>query len=964
MRLTPIMAAISSLTLLASSQAFAGSFEKTATGVVIKPDQGPAREVRLEVMSDNIIHVVKLDQSGKKLTPSMMTVATPCGTCTFAVAKAGNGKDEAVTLKAGKISATVSLANGYVQFANAKGEVFLKQAAEQFTPVTIGGKPFLAITEGFNHGTKDAYYGLGQHQNAQMNLNGEDVLLAQHNMDVAVPFLVSDRNYGLLWDNNAISRFGNPRPYGPIGRDLKLADDQGKAGSLTARYYVDGKLVLTRQEKDIAYQYLKDVAENWPKEIPAIKDLKNKEVKVVWDGTLTSDKPGVHKMQLYSSDYATLSIDGKQILDVWRQGWNPWYHNFEVKFAKDKPVKLHLEWKPAGGMVTITHNDPLPDAERHSLTMSSEIAEAINYHVISADSIDNVIAGYRQLTGQAPLMPKWAYGYWQSRQRYETQQQLLDTVHEYRKRHWPLDNIVQDWFYWPEPGWGSHDFDKARFPDPKGMVDEVHKNHARIMISIWGKFYDSTDNYKEFVSKGHMWTKNVENGALDWVGPGYKNSHYDPYTQEARDIYYRQLKHKLVDLGFDAWWMDNSEPDVLSNTRPEDFKKLIGPTVYGAGEVTYNPYSLMHTKAMIDGLRRDQPDTRQFILSRSGFAGIQRNSTAVWSGDTVARWNNLYDQISAGVSFSMSGIPNWTHDIGGYAQEDRYQGEDAGSAQENRNAAAAQVKPEDLKEWQELNLRWFQFGAFSPLFRSHGEVVKREIYNIAPEDSEMRDSMVWYLKLRYRLMPYIYATASDTYYQSGTIMRGLMMDFPKDEKVKDLKDQYLFGHEFMVAPVYTYGARERSVYMPKGASWYDFNTGRLYKGGETVTVAAPATRIPVFVKAGAIVPMGPVTQYVDEQPDAPITLKVYTGADGKFSLYEDDGVTNAYTRGEFSRIPLTYDDKAGALTIGDRAGQYKGMIAKRTFRIHFIKPGVATSESFDDADKIVSYDGKAITVRR
>jgi alpha-D-xyloside xylohydrolase len=965
MQIKPIMTTAAWLALIASSQAYAGSFEKTATGVVVKPDQGSIKEVRLEVMADNIIHVVKLDQAGKRLTPSLMTVAKPC-VCTFTVSPGADhgGHGPSVTLKAGKIAATVSLTNGYVQFADAKGKVFLNQAAESLTPVTIGGKPFLATTESFNHGTKDAYYGLGQHQNAQMNLNGEDVLLAQHNMEVAVPFVVSDKNYGLLWDNNAISRFGNPKAYGPMARDLKLTDAQGKSGGLTARYYVDGKLALTRQEANIAYQYLKDVAENWPKEIPAIKDLKDKEVKVVWDGMLASDKPGVHKMQLYASDYATLSIDGKQVLDVWRQGWNPWYHNFEVTFAKDKPVKLHLEWKPSGGMVAITHNDPLPDAERHSLTMSSEVAEAINYHVISADSIDNVIAGYRHLTGQAPLMPKWAYGFWQSRQRYETQEQILDAVHEYRKRGWPLDNIVQDWFYWPENAWGSHDFDKARFPDPKGMVDAIHKNHAHVMLSIWGKFYDGTDNYKEFVSKGHMWTKNVEDGALDWVGPGYKNSHYDPYTQEARDIYYRQLKHKLVDLGFDAWWMDNSEPDVLSNTRPEDFKKLIGPTVYGAGEVTYNPYSLMHTTAMIDGLHRDQPDARQFILSRSGFAGIQRNSTAVWSGDTAARWNNLYDQISAGVSFSMSGIPNWTHDIGGYAQETRYQGEDAGAAQENRSTGAAQVKPEDLKEWQELNLRWFQFGAFSPLFRSHGEVVKREIYNIAPDGSDMRDSMVWYLKLRYRLMPYIYATASDTYYQSGTIMRGLVMDFPKDELVKDIKDQYLFGHELMVAPVTAYGARERKVYMPKGASWYDFDTGKLYKGGETATVPAPVKRIPVFVRAGAIVPMGPVTQYVDEMPDAPITLKIYTGADGKFSLYEDDGVTNGYARGEFSRIPLSYDDKSGTVTIGDRVGQYKGMAAKRTFRIHFVKPGVATSESLDATDKVVGYEGKAIKVKR
>ncbi|GGB88480.1 glycoside hydrolase family 31 protein [Pseudoduganella buxea] len=941
---------------IACSPALAGTFQQTVSGITVTPDTGAAKEIRLELMADNIVHVVKVDQAGKQLTPSLMTVAKPCA-CRFDVKKTGN----AVALTAGRIVATVSLADGQVQFADPKGGVFLKQASESITPVNLEGRQFLAVKQGFNHGTKDAFYGTGQHQNGQMNLNGEDVQLLQHNMDVAVPFVVSDKNYGLLWDNNGISRFGDPRPYGPMERDLKLADADGKAGALTARYYVGGKLALTRRESDIKYQYLKDVAEFWPKELGPLKGLKD--VRVVWEGTLTSDKPGRHKMQMYSSDYATLTIDGKKTLDVWRQGWNPWYHNFEVDFTAGKPVRFHLDWKPEGGMIAMTHNDPLPKPERHSLTMSSELAEGLNYYVIRGTSIDNVIGGYRTLTGEQPMMPKWAYGFWQSRQRYETQQQLLDTVAQYRQRGWPLDNIVQDWFYWPENGWGSHDFDKKRFPDPKGMVDAVHKQNARIMISIWGKFYSDTDNYKELAAAGGMWTKNVENGDLDWVGPGYKNSHYDPYTQKARDMYYRQMKTKLVDLGFDAWWMDNTEPDVLSNSRLEDFKKLIGPTVYGPGEVTFNSYSLAHTQGFYDHLKADQPDKRQFILSRSGFAGVQRNAVAVWSGDIVGRWNNLYDQISAGVQMSMSGIPNWTHDIGGYAQETRFQTGELGSAQENRTVDGSKAKPEDIAEWQEMNLRWFQFGAFSPLFRSHGEVVKREIYNLAPEGSPTRESMVWYLKLRYRLMPYIYATASDTHFNSGSIMRGLVMDFPKDEKVKDIRDQYLFGSAMLVAPVYAHGARERSVYLPKGAAWYDYFTGQRHEGGKTITVKAPETQMPLLVKAGAIVPMGPVTQYVDEKPDAPITLKVYTGASGQFSFYEDDGVTEAYRRGEFTRIPLRYDEHTGTLSIGAREGQYKGMVGKRTFRVHFVKPGTSSADTLDTADKEVTYEGKPVTVK-
>jgi len=946
------------LLLAAGNAAFAGTFQKTSTGIEVKPDTGAAKLVRLNLMSDNIIQVVKLNAEGKNLTPSLMTVATPCADkCTFTVSPSA----DSVQLKAGKIAATVSLKDGQVAFFDAAGKRFLAQASEAMTPVTVGGKPFFAIKQGFNHGTKDAYYGLGQHQNNQMNYNGEDVVLQQHNMIAAVPFVVSDKNYGVLWDNNSISRFGDTKPYDHMSRDLTLRGVDGKSAGLTAKYYAEGKLLLTRQEKDINYQYLKDVDQNWPKEIKPLKDLKD--VRVVWEGTMTSPKAGVHKMQLYSSDYAKLTVDGKQVMDVWRMGWNPWYHNFEVTFAANKPVKIQLDWKASSGMVAITHNDPLPAAERHSLTMSSEIAEAINYYVISADSMDNVIGGYRHLTGAQPMMPKWAYGFWQSRQRYETQEQLLDTVKQYRQRGWPLDNIVQDWFYWPEDGWGSHDWDKKRFPNPKGMVDEVHKMNARIMLSVWGKFYANTDNYKELAAKGHMWTKNVENGSRDWVGKGYLNSHYDPYTKEARDIYYRQLKTKLVDLGFDAWWMDNTEPDVLSNSRLEDFKELIGPTVYGAGEITFNPYSLVSTGAMYDGLKRDQPDTRQFILSRSGFAGIQRNAVAVWSGDTVGRWNNLYDQIASGTNMSMSGVPNWTHDIGGYAQEVRYQAGDVGSAQENRTVGNAKAKPEDMEEWRELNQRWWQFGAFTPLFRSHGEVVKRELYNISAGDDAMRDNMVWFLKLRYRLMPYIYTMASDTHYHNGTMMRGLVMDFPNDEKAKNVKDQYMFGPSFLVAPVHEYKARSRQVYLPAGADWYDFYTGERHQGGATRKIDAPRDRMPLFVKAGSVITTGPVTQYVDEKPDAPITILVYAGANGVTSLYEDDGVSNGYTRGEASRIPIAYDDKTGTVQIGARAGQYKGMVAKREFKVRLIKPGVSTSATLEASDKSVSYDGKPVTIK-
>ena len=924
---------------MSAGAAMAGTYERTPTGFVLKPDTGSAKEIRLEVVGERIIHVLAVDDTTRPQIEELVAVAKPSGSFTVV-----DGKDT-VTLKAARASAQVSLKTGLVTFFNAVGQPVLTETSAAITPVTIEGQSYVSTQAQFNPGTREALYGLGQHQNAQMNLNGEDVELNQHNMDVAVPFVVSDKNYGLLWDNYSITRFGDPRPYGLFGRDLTLTSEDGKAG-LTARYYVDDQLVLTRTESDIDYQYQKDVDEKLPPEIRAAQAA-NKAVRVTWDGSMASDKAGVHKMQLYASDYATLTLDGKEIMAVWRQNWNPWYHNFEVTFAKAKPIRFHLEWKPAGGMVAVTHNDPLPAAARHSLTFSSEAGTGMNYYFVVGESIDGVIAGYRELTGTAPLMPKWAYGYWQSRQRYVTQDDLLGVLKEYRSRGWPIDNMVQDWSYWRKDQWGSHEFDPTRFPDPKGMVDAVHAQHAHIMISIWGKFYPNTDNYKELDDKGYMFRQNVLNGTKDFIG--FENSHYSPYSQDARDIYYRQLKDKLIGLGFDAWWMDNTEPDVNSNERPADFAKLITPTQMGPGALVHNLYALENTRAMYDGLQRDQPDRRQFILTRSGFAGLQRNAAAVWSGDLVARWNNLYDQVAAGVNFSLSGIPNWTSDIGGYAQEARY-----------RN----NPKPEDLREWRELNLRWFQFGAFSPLFRSHGEEIKREIYEISPDDSDMRDSMVWYDKLRYRLMPYIYATASDTYFNAGTIMRGLVMDFPGDAKVTDIKDEYLFGHDLLVAPVSTYQARSRPVYLPRGVQWYDFYSGERHEGGRSIMASAPATRIPLFVRAGSILPLGPVTQYVDEKPGAPLTLTVYTGADGSFSLYEDDGDSNGYAKGAFSRIPLSYDERTGKLTIGTRSGSFPGMIHTRVFRVRFIKPGTSTSQGFDDVDAEVIYVGDPVSVTR
>jgi alpha-D-xyloside xylohydrolase len=774
-------------------------------------------------------------------------------------------------------------------------------------------------------------------------------------MDIGVPFVVSTRNYGVLWDNNGITRLGDPKPYGFASRDFKIRDAAGKDGGFTARYFIDGQLKLERVEKDINYQYIRDRF-NWPKELLTGKEpnagsppnmLPNQSV--TWEGTLESEKAGNHKFQIYGSSYFKVYVDGKLVLDRWRQNWGAWYHNFDVVMTAGIPVAVKIEWIPNDGYIALLHNDPLPQPERHSLTFTSDVGSAIDYYFIAGASQDEVISGYRTLTGKAVMMPRWAYGYWQSRQRYTNQKELLDVVAEYRKRRIPIDNIVLDWFYWKEDSWGSHEFDPARFPDPKGMIDKLHAQNTRLMISVWPKFYPTTANYKELDAAGFMYRGNVEAGALDWVGPGYLNSFYDPYSKAARDIYWRQVNEKLGVLGVDAWWMDATEPDVHSNLDIDSIKARIGPTAIGPAEQYFNSYPLVHSGGVYEGARAARPDTRVFILTRSGFAGIQRNASALWSGDIVSRWDDLYNQISAGVSIGYSGIPNWTFDIGGFANESRYT--------TNKPAAA------DLEEWRELNLRWFQFGAFAPLFRSHGEYPLREIFNLAPQGSEVYDSLVWHDKLRYRLLPYIYTIAADTYHRDGTIMRGLAMDFADDAAARDVRDEYLFGKAFLVAPVHKHKARSRQVYLPAGAAWYDFHTGTQHAGGENIEAAAPLARMPLYVRAGSIVTVGPEIQYSSEKPGAPITLFVFTGADGSFDYYEDDGVSYGYERGEFARIPLRYDAEKESLTIGARAGSYSGMPEARTFKVRWIKSGGKAPADLDAAaDTSVEYRGGEITV--
>ena len=940
----------------ASAAGVAQRVERSDTGIVVTPAQGPV--LRLQVYGDRIIRVTKMPTRSADVAQSLMVTAKPISN-DFTLN--GERSSPIVTLSTGKSSAEVDIRTGRVSFRNEIGGsiVLAESGAAGFAPTAADRQPFLSIQQQFNRGTDEGFYGLGQHQNGQMNYNGEDVELAQHNMDVAIPFVVSTRNYGLLWDNNSITRFGNPRPYlyaGGTGDGLIVDGGRG----WTATYTVNDRMIVKRQEPAIDLQYLEN-RKDWPAGTRTSDDGNTVPgLKVVWTGTVVPTSGGLHRFRLYSSSYAKLFVDGREVLSKWRQNWNPWYHNFDLQLVGGQPHAVRVEWEPNGGYIALLHADPRPGPDRHSLTLSSELGRAVDYYFVGGRNLDEVIAGYRRLTGKAPIMPKWAYGFWQSRQRYETQGQLLETLREYRKRGVPLDNIVQDWNYWPEDQWGCHCFDASRFPDPRAMIDEVHRSGSHVMISVWAKYYKDIPNFRELDAVGGIYRNMVTPRAdepasdpnyihgmyRDWVGPGYPNAFYDPYNRQARDIYARQVIEGIASKGFDAWWLDSDEPDFHSNLTIEERKRRMGPTALGPGAALFNSYPLVHVEGVYDHLVAYKPDVRPFILTRSAFGGIQRAGAAIWSGDVASRWDNLKEQISAGINFSMSGVPNWSHDIGGYTMEARF----------------IKPKPADLAEWRELNTRWFQFGAFSPVFRSHGENIHREIFEMSPEGSPTYRSMVWYDRLRYRLMPYIYTLGADSYFKDGTIMRGLVMDFAADQKTWNVDDEYMFGPAFLVAPVTVFEARSRRVYLPGGATWYDFYTGRSAGGGQMITADAPYERMPLFVRAGSIVPTGPAIQHTGNTSRSPITVNVYTGADGSFSLYEDDGVSRHYLNGKYSRIPLRWNERTRTLTIGAREGSgYAGMAGSREIRIRWIKPG--TTLDFDGANRTVAYSGEPLAVR-
>jgi alpha-D-xyloside xylohydrolase len=806
-------------------------------------------------------------------------------------------------VKTTALTATVRLADGSVTFTDAAGRTILAEApgGHVMTPATVQGENTFHVQQRWQANDGESLYGLGQRQEGKLDLKGYDLDLWQRNMVVDIPFLVSSRGYGILWDNTSPGKFGDTRPFEPIPGIRSERAASGLPGGPTT------------QECTVAD---------------------------------TEPTTGDYQYKTNSNGGVNVWLDGQLQIDHWKQNWATEYDQFRVHLEAGSRHEIRVTSDGGGDTLKLLWKTPAPSPDT---ALWSEVGEAVDYYFVYGPKLDDVVRGYRTLTGAATMLPRWAFGFWQSKNKYNTQKEVLDTVAEFRRRQIPIDNIVQDWQYWQADSWGTHQFEASRYPDPDAMIKTLHDNNVRFMISVWGKFYPNTENAKAMQAIGGLYQPTLTAGTKDWLNRGY--TFYDAFNKPARKLFWTQVDTALFSKGVDAWWMDATEPDIVQPSPPtlESLRAAIDRTAIGTASRVMNAYALVNSEAVYDGQRSVKPDQRVFILTRSGFAGIQRYGTVTWSGDITSTWATLKKQITAGLNFSIAGDPYWTNDTGGYTMERRF----------------AQARDGDaLAEWQELNARWFQFSTFSPILRVHGTDRPREMWNLGSDTSAVYQAELTFDRLRYALFPYIYAIAGHTNHDGYTMMRPLVMDFAADAKAITVADQYMFGPAFLVSPVTEYKARTRQVYLPAGAAWFDFWTGKDARSGVTIAAEAPYDRLPVFVRAGSIVPVGPDQQYIGEKSPDALTLYVYAGASGTFSLYEDDGLTNGYERGQFSQIPITWDDATKTLTIGRRAGSYPGMPAARTFNVVMVKAGAPVAyQGAGAAGRDVKYGGVVVNVK-
>lgn len=750
--------------------------------------QSQELDVSVTFYSSDIVRVVKQPKGQNDMPQSMSVVMQP--QATDVRTETANGL---TILRSSHITAEIDESTGAITFKTDDGRTLLrdKPYGTQFTAISDAGKPSYAVRQAFLLDPDEVIFGLGQQQTGLFNQRNQRLELRNTNMNICIPFIHSEKGYGLYWDNQSISTF------------------------------------------------------------------------------------------------------------------------------TDNPQEMSFE---------------------------SEVGRTADYYVLYGGDADGVVRQVRTLTGDAPLYPLWTLGFWQSRERYKTPEELLEVVDKYRQLEVPLDGIVQDWQYWgSNDNWNAVSFDNPAYANGKAkdMVDEVHRKNAHIIISVWPSFGRKSEMYHVMDSLHAL---------LPFQTYPSEASPYDPFNPTARELLWQRMKKNILDLGFDGWWLDAVEPEH-KNPKSADYDL---PTYLGSFRSVHNGYPIMCSKTVYERQRELNRDQRIFILTRSSSLGQQRYGSHSWSGDVVGNWQVFRDQIAAGQNYSLCGIPYWNTDLGGFYARDY--------GNDNQNPA-----------YQEMHVRWYEWGVFQPIMRSHNSgPVPVEIYQFGEKGHWAFDAMEKFTRLRYRLLPYLYSTTWQVTHRQGSIIRPLLMDFASDRKAVLQSEEYMFGQSFLVRPVtdslYTYVDKDSKghlkdlsktgsveVYLPRGAQWYDLWTNQRHDGGQTIRRQVPIDVMPVYVKAGSIVPWGPDVQYSTQKKWDRLDIRIYPGSDADFTLYEDAFDGYDYEKGQYTEIPFHWDDASRTLTIGSRNGTYKGMIKKREFNIQLMTGGQGKTVKYTGNKNVVSF---------
>jgi alpha-D-xyloside xylohydrolase len=772
------------------------------------------------------------------------------------------------------LTTTFNKKTGALSYSDRSGKIFLNEKvnSRQLQHAQIAGESCFVAAQSFESPEDEYLFGLGQFQDGFYNLRNRTRKLIQVNSQIAIPFVVSSKGYGLLWHQYGLTYFN------PTTQDIPLTKNTVGSGG-------------HREVETTTTTGTQKVSQN----------------QSIYSGSFSVAKDGEYSVMLDLGDMDSqhlVVIDGVDVINQSNLWLPPAVSQLVQLKAGNHTVKV----------VSKTSNVPTLSLKltNNETVFNSPHAKSIDYVVFAGKDTDEIISNYRDLTGKVPMLPKWAFGFWQCRERYTSGAHLVNTVKEFRKRNLPVDVIVQDWQYWGKYGWGVPKFDEEHYPEPEKFIREIHDLDARFSISVWENLNKESEIAQDYISK------NLFIADSPWI---------DIYNPETQKTHWNALNKNLFALGVDSWWMDATEPenDALRGKQ----------TYFGKGEFYRLTYPLFVSKAVYDGQRATHPSKRVAILTRSAFLGQQRYATINWSGDIGWDWDAYKRQIVSGLNYNLTGMPYWTTDIGGFFRPGQGQYTD--------------------ETYHEILTRWFQWAVFNPIFRMHGYQSETEPWKYGEKvENNMRDMM----NLRYQLLPYIYSEAWQITKHNSTLMRPLVMDFNNDAEAVGQAYQYMFGKSFLIAPITEPNVTDWKVYLPKEYSWFDFFTNKSYEGGQTITAPAPLNKIPVFVKAGSIVPMGKIIQSTNEKQEE-LEIRIYTGRDALFTYYNDEGDNYNYETGKYNEIPMIWNEKTQTITIEKQKGNYKDQPKTLDLKISWF-----SGNEMAPASTTVKYTGEKIVVGR